>query len=76
MGVVTEIKLSVTRTVNLGNYESVKLEGHAIVGKDNDDDTGETLRAQALDEVYALIQEAYKEHVPKRRNRDLEKGKE
>ncbi len=73
MSVVSEFRLTVTKTINLGNYENVKLEGTVIVGKNDDSDTPDSLRDQALEEVNLLLREAYKDHVPQRRRRDEEK---
>lgn len=67
MAIVSELKLSVTRTINLGNYESVKIEGSAVVSKDSDDDTPQKLRKYLLDEVHALLDEAEADYVPARR---------
>jgi len=69
MAVISEIRLTVSKTVNCGNYESVKIEGTAVVGKDSDDDTGVSLRQQALDEVLDLLKAAYIDHVPQHRLR-------
>jgi len=74
MSIVSEIRLTVSKTVNLGNYENVKIEATVVVGRDSDDDTPEKLRAQALDEVDAILAEARKDHVPKRRLRGSEEG--
>ena len=67
MSVVSEIKLIVSKTINLGNYESVKLEASVLVGRDSDTDTPEKMREQALDEITLLLEDARRENVPKRR---------
>jgi hypothetical protein len=67
MSVVSEIRLTVTRSINLGNYENVKIEGTVVVGRDDDKDTAKSLREQALEEVGELLAAAYDEHVPIRR---------
>jgi len=69
MSVISELRLTVSRTLNLGNYENVKIEVGAVVGKDSDDDTPEKMRDRLLDEVGQLVEEAIKDHVPKRRSR-------
>ena len=69
--VVSEFKLTVTKTINLGNYENVKIEGAVTVGKDSDDDTADDIRNRALDEVRLLVQEAEKDHLPKRRSQSI-----
>lgn len=70
MSVVSEIRLTVSKTINLGNYESVKIEGTVIVSKDNDLDTPESLMEQVLDQVKLLLNDARQDHVPKRRSRE------
>lgn len=67
MSVLTEVRLRVVRRVNLGDYEHVELEASSVVGRDSDDDTAEGLRERVLSEVSAILQDAYKEHVPARR---------
>lgn len=67
--VVSEFKLTVTHTINLGNYESVKIEGGVTVGKDSDDDTADSMRNRALDEVAELIKQAREDHLPERRRK-------
>ena len=67
MSVLSELRLTVSRTINLGNYESTKLEATVIVGRNSDDDTPEKMRDQALDEVKLVLEEAQKDHLPKRR---------
>lgn len=71
MAKVTEVRLSVTRTVNLGNYESVKIEAAIAVNREDDlYDTPESMREEAMREVRELLSAATEEHVPKRRGRD------
>jgi hypothetical protein len=70
MSVVSEVKLTVTKTINLGNYESVKIEGGVVVGRDSDDDTPQGMRDRCLEEIAALLEEAKKDHVPARRRRE------
>lgn len=69
MAAISELRLSVSRTVNLGNYESVKLEASALVSRNSDDDTPQKLRAQLLDEIAVLLEAAESDHVPARRSR-------
>ena len=69
MSVVSEIKLVVSRTINLGSYESVKIEGSVVVGRSDDADTPEVLRQSALDEVMSLIDDARRDHVPASRQK-------
>lgn len=74
MTVLSEVRLTVTRTINLGNYESVKLEATAVVGRDSDDDTPKKMRDQVLDEVAEVLAAAKKDYVPQRRSRYDEGG--
>ncbi len=76
MSIVSEIRLTVTKTINCGNYENVKIEGGAVVGKNDDNDTPESMRVEALDEVLELIKAAFKDHVPQRRQRSKEEKNE
>lgn len=66
MSVISEIRLTVSRTINLGNYESTKIEATVIVGRNDDADTPEKMREEALVEIEALLAGAHKDHVPKR----------
>lgn len=72
MTALTEIRLKVTRRVNLGGYEHVEVEGYAVVSRDNDNDTPTDMRERALEEVNALLEEAYKDHIPSRRRRAVD----
>lgn len=64
MIVVSEFRLTVTHTINLGNYNSVKIEGGVTVGKNADSDTADDMRNRALDEVALLVEQARKDHLP------------
>jgi hypothetical protein len=70
VAITTTITLSVSRTYNLGNYESAKLEASVTVGRDDDDDTLELMRDKALDEVASILNEAKRDHVPSRQRHD------
>jgi hypothetical protein len=69
MALTTEVTVSVSRTFNLGNYESVKIEASVRTSRSEADDTFEVLRNKALDEVASILQEAENDHVPKRSHR-------
>ena len=59
---LTEISISVSRTFNLGNFESLRLEATASASVE--DDTEEA-RQMILDECRVSLREAYLEHHPK-----------
>lgn len=69
MSSISEYRLKVTRRINLGNYEHVEIEASVVVSRDDDSDTPADLRNRALDEINLLLDEAKKDHVPKRRSR-------
>ncbi|MDE2426267.1 MAG: hypothetical protein KGO96_10225 [Elusimicrobia bacterium] len=71
MSVLSEVRLKVARRVNLGNYEHVELEATVTVGRNSDEDTPDKMRAEALDEIAAVLDEAVKDHVPKRRRAEV-----
>lgn len=70
MSSVAEVGLSVTKTINLGNYESVKIEVSAKVTRDDDTDTPESMRKHLIDEVYEMMDQAKADFVPKRRGKE------
>ena len=70
MSIVSEIRLTASRTINLGNYERTKVEGTVVVGRNDDLDTADKMREEALEELQLLLQAAEKDHVPTRRRRD------
>jgi hypothetical protein len=41
MSLLTDVRLKITRRVNIGNYEHVEFEASATVSRDCDDDTPE-----------------------------------
>lgn len=55
MSVMTEFKLTVSRTINTGNYENVKIEASSTVARSDESDTPEAMRGRLMDEVSALI---------------------
>lgn len=69
MSVIQELRLRVTRRINLGNYEHVEIEVATAVSRDSDDDTPEKMRERLLDEVDVLLEEAGRDYVPARRSR-------
>ena len=67
MTTLTELKLAVTKTINLGDYNSVKVEASVVISRNDDLDTPAKMREEALVEISELIAEAEKDYVPKRR---------
>jgi hypothetical protein len=51
MSAITELRLTVSRRINLGNYEHVELQATAAVSRDKDDDTPKSMRDHLLDEI-------------------------
>ncbi len=68
MTIVSEIRLTVSHTVNLGNYNSTKIEGTVVVGRSDESDTALKMRDEALVEMQQLLDEAKSDHLPKRRS--------
>lgn len=68
VSVITEVRMSVAKTINLGNYNNVRIESTVTVGRTSDNDTPEKMRDQALDEIAAALNDAQKDHLPKRRS--------
>lgn len=73
MAVVSEMRLTVSRTINLGNYESVKIEAGLSISREEGDPSdiksaAEDMREHLMEEVRTLLDEATEEHVPKKRS--------
>lgn len=63
---IKEITVGASRTINLGNYESLKVEGSCTVElSEHDKGNVETARKIALEEVKTQMNEAYKATKPK-----------
>jgi hypothetical protein len=62
---VKEITVGASRTINLGNYESLKIEGWCTMGLDENDEVG-LVRLAAMDEVKTQLKEMYNEFRPKK----------
>jgi hypothetical protein len=73
MSLLTDVRLKITRRVNIGNYEHVEFEASATVSRDCDDDTPEDLRNRVLEEVGLILMDAYDDHLPKRRSKSVSK---
>jgi hypothetical protein len=55
---IKEISVTVSRTFNLGNFESLRLEAGATAGLD-DGETPEQARPQLIEEVRASLREQH-----------------
>lgn len=75
MAVVSKMGLTVTRTVNLGNMEFIKIEAaiemhrEEITDARGRGDTPEAMREDLMDEVRTLLDAATEEHVPRKSGR-------
>ena len=71
MAVVSEMRLSVTRTVNLGNMEFVKIEAFVSMFREESDpnDSAGAMREDLMEEVRTLLDAATEEHVPRKGGR-------
>lgn len=61
---ISSITLSASRTINTGNYNSLKVEGSATVELADGEDTPmqlEIARSRAIGEIKTQMQEAYNE---------------
>ena len=56
---ISEFHLSVNRTINLGNYENLKIEASVKVSLAEGDDHA-TLRKEARAELRSLLEDAYR----------------
>lgn len=61
---IREVSVTVSRTFNLGNYESLRLEGGAVADLQEGDDVV-AARAQLLTEVRESLRQQYGEFKPK-----------
>lgn len=61
---LTEIRVGAARTINLGNFENLRIEASAT-GTPEEGDTVETVRATLLAEVRAGLTAAYTEFKKK-----------
>lgn len=61
---ITQITISAARTINLGNYESLRVEGSCTIELDKADVDLAPVRKKALDEVKTQMNETYKKLKP------------
>lgn len=62
---MSSITVTGSRTINLGNYESLKVEGSCTVDLD-ESDIIDLARQSAIDEIKLQMQEAAKQLQPKK----------
>jgi hypothetical protein len=60
-----EISVTVSRTFNLGNFESLRLEGGAVADIE-DGDTPEQVRTKLIEEVRANLRDQHAQLHPKK----------
>jgi len=58
-----EMSITVSRTVNLGNFESLRVEAGMAASVDNGDDLEDT-RSKIIAEIRRSLSAAYKANVP------------
>lgn len=56
---IVEIRIGVSRSINLGNYENAKLEDGLTVGINEGDDV-EAIKASLLPELRGLLETAWR----------------
>lgn len=62
---ITEIRIGIARTINLGNYESLRLEGSLTAAIQDGDDIA-AVKAAAQVELRAMLEETYRsQYQPK-----------
>jgi hypothetical protein len=59
-----ELKIEVSRTFNLGNYQNLRVEAGLVVSIEAGDDL-EVLRARMLDEIRKSLSAAYRANYPR-----------
>lgn len=63
MARIKELSIGVSRTFNLGNFASLRLEASGAASVEEGDEP-ETVRAMLLEECRASLRAAYQEHHP------------
>jgi hypothetical protein len=66
MATINEVRLSVSRTINLGNYESTKIEAGVTINRTDPADTPEDMEEQAIQEITVFLDSAMMEFVQKK----------
>ena len=68
---IKEITIGASRTINLGNYNSIKVEGSCTIEIADGEDASpfiEVAREKAIEEVRQQLKEAYKELSPPKKD--------
>lgn len=69
---IKEITIGASRTINLGNYNSIKVEGRATVELEEGEDGSpfiEAARDKAIEEVKLQLKEAYTKIQPPKKDK-------
>lgn len=61
---IKEITVGASRTINMGNYESIRVEGSCTIELDDDDSVIGPAREAAIAECKLQMNEAYKAIKP------------
>ena len=56
---ITEITVGCSKTINLGNYQSLKIEAHVTVSVDDERELN-AIKIDVQDELRALLEDTYK----------------
>ena len=65
MSVITEIHVGMSRTINLGNWESMRIEASVTVSIPEGDDMG-AVKARVQTELRGLLEDTYRaQHRPR-----------
>jgi hypothetical protein len=67
VAIINEVRLSVSRTVNLGNYESAKVEAGITIVREESSDTPEDMEETAIQEIRVFLGSAIKEFLPEKK---------
>lgn len=67
MANINEVRLTLSRTINLGNYESTRIEAGVTINRSEDTDTPEDMEELAIQEVRLFLESALKEFVPEKK---------
>jgi hypothetical protein len=59
MSQITEMRIGFTRTINLGNFESAKIEASVTVSVEPDEDTDAVLKRMQID-LRTMVEETWK----------------
>lgn len=64
--IISEFRIGASHTVNLGDYNSVRVEAQIVVNVPEGEDLA-LLKVKAQDELRALLEETYKAQTQKRK---------